>query len=83
MKVLEIMGSPRIDGNNDVLLDEALAGAKDTGAEVERIILDKKKIFDTDAIIYSVSVYFWSMIFQMKAYLDRWCALFDAPLNIS
>ena len=31
MKVLEIMGSPRIGGNSDILLDEALAGAKDTG----------------------------------------------------
>ena len=44
MKVLGIMGSPRIGGNSDILLDEALAGAKDAGAEVEKIILDKKKI---------------------------------------
>jgi len=44
MKVLGIMGSPRVGGNSDILLDEALAGAKDAGAEVEKIILDKKKI---------------------------------------
>ena len=44
MKVLGIMGSPRVGGNSDVLLDEALAGAKAAGAEVEKIILDKKKI---------------------------------------
>jgi len=44
MKVLGIMGSPRVGGNSDILLDEALAGAKAVGAEVEKIILDKKKI---------------------------------------
>jgi multimeric flavodoxin WrbA len=106
MKVLGILGSPRIGGNSDVLLDRALAGAAAAGAEVEKIILCKKKIsgclacekcnetgvcaIDDDmqkihpkileayAIIHSVPVYFWSMTAQMKAYLDRWCALFDA-----
>ncbi len=106
MKVLGIMGSPRIGGNSDILLDDALAGAKDSGAQVEKIILVKKKIsgcldcrkcnetglcvikddmpeihkmiLDADAIIHSVPVYFWSMTAQMKSYLDRWCALFDA-----
>ncbi len=106
MKVLGIMGSPRVGGNSDILLDEALAGAKEAGAETEKIILNKlkvsgchdckrcnetgicvikddmqdihKKILDADAIIHSCPVYFWSMTAQMKAYLDRWCALFDA-----
>lgn len=40
-----ILGSPRIGGNSDILLDEALAGARETGAEVEKVILDKLKIF--------------------------------------
>ena len=31
MKVLGVMGSPRVGGNSDILLDEALAGAKDAG----------------------------------------------------
>ncbi len=44
MKVLGIMGSPRIGGNSDILLDEALAGAKTIGAEVGKIFLDKMKI---------------------------------------
>ncbi|MGV8058130.1 MAG: flavodoxin family protein [Smithellaceae bacterium] len=44
MKVLGIMGSPRIGGNSDILLSQALAGAKAAGAEVEKIILDRKKI---------------------------------------
>jgi multimeric flavodoxin WrbA len=109
MKVLGIMGSPRVGGNSDILLDEALYGAKGAGAEVEKIILDKKKIsgckdckkcnatgicvikddmleihkkiLEADAIIHSVPVYFWSMTSQMKTYLDRWCALFDANWN--
>jgi multimeric flavodoxin WrbA len=44
MKVLGIMGSPRVGGNSDVLLSQALAGAKAAGADVEKIILDRKKI---------------------------------------
>ncbi len=44
MKVLGIMGSPRIKGNTDLLLDEALKGAQSQGAEVEKIIVDKLKI---------------------------------------
>ena len=44
MKVLGIMGSPRMGGNSDVLLSQALAGAKETGADVEKIILDRKHI---------------------------------------
>lgn len=106
MKVLGIMGSPRVGGNSDILLDDALSGAEKAGAAVEKIILDRMKIFgckdckkcnetglcvlkddmpvihtkivEADAIIHSVPVYFWSMTAQMKAYLDRWCALFDA-----
>lgn len=44
MKVLGIMGSPRIKGNTDLLLDEALKGAQNQGAEVEKIIVDKLNI---------------------------------------
>ena len=106
MKVLGILGSPRIGGNSDILLDQALAGARDAGAEVEKINLAQKKvsgcldctkcneagvcaikdgmqdlypkILEADAILHSVPVYFWAMTAQMKAYLDRWCAFFDA-----
>ena len=109
MKVLGILGSPRIGGNSDILLDQALAGAKDAGAKVEKIVLSRKKIsgcyacekcnttgvcavkddmpeihkkiLAADAIIHSVPVYFWAMTAQMKAYLDRWCAFFDAEWN--
>ncbi|MCK9276059.1 MAG: flavodoxin family protein [Syntrophales bacterium] len=106
MKVLGIMGSPRVGGNSDILLDEALEGAGTVGAQVDKVILDRlkisgchdckkcnetgicivkddmqeihKKILEADAIIHSCPVYFWTMPAQMKAYLDRWTALFDA-----
>lgn len=44
MIVLAIMGSPRIRGNTDVLLDEFLKGAQSEGAETEKIIVDKLNI---------------------------------------
>ena len=44
MKVLGIMGSPRMKGNTDLLLDEALKGAASQQAEVEKILSDKLNI---------------------------------------
>ena len=44
MKILGIMGSPRLRGNTDLLLDEALKGAASRGAEVEKIVIDRLKI---------------------------------------
>ncbi len=44
MKSLGIMGSPRIKGNTDLLLDEALNGAQSQGTEVEKLVIDKLKI---------------------------------------
>jgi len=44
LKVLGIMGSPRIKGNTDLLLDEALKGARSQGAEIEKITVDRLKI---------------------------------------
>jgi multimeric flavodoxin WrbA len=38
------MGSPRIKGNTDLLLYEALNGARSQQAEVEKIVVDKLKI---------------------------------------
>ena len=110
MKILGILGSPRVGGNSDILLDQALAGAKKAGGEVEKIVLSQKKIsgcldcgkcnetgacaiqddmleihkkiLGADALIHSVPVYFWAMTAQMKAYLDRWCAFFDAAWRL-
>ena len=44
MKVLGIMGSPRIKGNTDLLLEAALQGAESQGAEPEKILADKLQI---------------------------------------
>ena len=44
MKVLGIMGSPRIKGNADLLLNEALKGARSQQAEVDKLVVDKLKI---------------------------------------
>jgi len=38
------MGSPRIKGNTDLLLDEALRGAQSQGAEAEKLVVDKLNI---------------------------------------
>lgn len=39
MKVTGIMGSPRKKSNTDLLLDEALRGSKEAGAEVEKLVV--------------------------------------------
>jgi multimeric flavodoxin WrbA len=44
MKILGIMGSPRLGGNTDLLLDAALNGARSGRAEVEKIVIDKLNI---------------------------------------
>jgi multimeric flavodoxin WrbA len=44
MKVLGIMGSPRRHSNTEILLDKALDGAKEAGAEVEKVLISKLKI---------------------------------------
>ncbi len=44
MKILGIMGSPRLKSNTDLLLDEALSGAESQGAHVEKLIIDRLKI---------------------------------------
>jgi multimeric flavodoxin WrbA len=44
MKVLGIMGSPRRQSNTDILLDKALEGAKEAGAEIEKVLVSKLKV---------------------------------------
>jgi multimeric flavodoxin WrbA len=38
--VLGLAGSPRRGGNSDILLDEALAGAREAGANTEKLVLE-------------------------------------------
>ena len=40
MKIIGIVGSPRKNGNTDILVNEVLEGPKENGAEVERIFLN-------------------------------------------
>ena len=48
MKVLGISCSPRRGGNTEILVGEALAGAKDYGADVELVLLCDKNITPCD-----------------------------------
>lgn len=43
-KVLVLSSSPRRGGNSDILCDEFILGAKESGNEVEKIFLKDKKI---------------------------------------
>jgi multimeric flavodoxin WrbA len=40
MKILMLLGSPRKGGNTDILSDEFARGAREAGAEVEKLFLD-------------------------------------------
>jgi multimeric flavodoxin WrbA len=44
IKVLAFNSSPRKEGNTDVLMDEALRGAREVGAQTEKIMLQKLNI---------------------------------------
>jgi multimeric flavodoxin WrbA len=44
MKMLGLMGSPRIGGNTDLLLDACIKGAESLGAVSEKIIVDRLTI---------------------------------------
>lgn len=44
VRVLGIVGSPRKGGNTDILVDQVLAGAREQGAESEKIYLSKLTI---------------------------------------
>lgn len=48
MKVLGIVCSPRKGGNTEALVEEALAGAKDLGAEIEMVSVADKNIAPCD-----------------------------------
>ena len=45
MQVLVINGSPRTKGNSDLLCDEFIRGAKESGNQVEKISLREKEVY--------------------------------------
>jgi multimeric flavodoxin WrbA len=44
MRVLGIMGSPRRHSNTEILIDRALEGASEAGAEIEKVLVSRLKI---------------------------------------
>lgn len=44
IRALGVLGSPRAGGNTDLLLDAALSGAAEAGAEAEKVVLDRLDI---------------------------------------
>ncbi len=48
MKILGIVGSPRKGGNTEILVREALAGAAESGAETELVLVAGKSIAPCD-----------------------------------
>jgi multimeric flavodoxin WrbA len=70
-KVLAFCASPRKGGNTDVLIDEALRGAEDIGAKVEKIILQKMNIG-----------YCIGCRKCKEEGFDRWCAQKDDMVEI-
>jgi len=44
IQVLGIVGSPRLNGNTEILVDEVLSGAENVGASIEKVILNKLNI---------------------------------------
>jgi multimeric flavodoxin WrbA len=44
MLVLGLAGSPRRGGNSEILLDEALSGARESGAQAEKVIISECKL---------------------------------------
>lgn len=51
-KVLILSGSPRKGGNSDLLCDEFMKGAKESGNDVEKIFIRNKKIAPCNACYY-------------------------------
>ena len=51
-KVLILSGSPRKDGNSDLLCDEFLRGAQESGNQVEKVFLRSKKVAPCNACYY-------------------------------
>ena len=56
-KILGIVGSPRRNGNTEVLVDEVLKGAESAGGQVEKIILNELNIRpgQTTYTLFSIS----------------------------
>lgn len=52
MKVLGILGSPRVGGNSDIILDKVLSSAEEQGASAEKIVLNEMDLAPCQEIEY-------------------------------
>lgn len=72
-KVLILSGSPRKDGNSDLLCSEFMRGAQESGKCA--LNDDMSEILDAmqaaDVIVMASPVYFYSIDAQMKIIIDR------------
>ena len=74
-KVLILSTSPRKGGNSDLLCDEFMRGAKESGNDVEKIFIAQKKINYCKAVEYVILLInvFKKMIWQK--FLIKWFLL--------
>lgn len=70
-KVLILSGSPRKNGNSDLLCDEFMRGALDNGNEVEKFVLPKRKLIiavpvtiAVKTMVSVVSMMIWQIFFK-------------------
>ncbi len=103
MRVLGVYGSPRRDGNTDLLLNQFLKGANESGHKIERIYVRELKILpclacgecektgrciisddmdiiykafiNTECLVLTSPIYFYSVTAQIKTLIDRCQAL--------
>lgn len=55
LRLLGIAGSPRSHGNSEILLDLALESAREAGAQVEKVILSRRKVMHCRACDFCAS----------------------------
>ena len=77
-RVLILSGSPRKGGNSDILCDEFMRGAQESGNNHSGECTRRddmagilQKMIDADVIILASPIYFYSISAQLKAVIDR------------
>lgn len=68
-KVLILSGSPRKDGNSDLLCSEFMRGAQESGNKVQKIFVRSKKICEVKPTILQTEVHPYAQQKELKAFL--------------
>jgi multimeric flavodoxin WrbA len=71
VRVLGIIGSPRRRGNTETLVEEVLRGAKEAGAEVEKVVLSELDIAPCRACDDCLALGYCTQEDDMAALLDK------------